>query len=95
MTGLLKNLLQNLHKSEPEVEFTISRKYHCKNCVRKRNQNYTLKTGGKLKFIPIITETHKQCGECKNKNVGDYNTTCNCRSQVFLANQPFSLARPV
>lgn len=54
------------HKSEPEVEFTISKKYHCKNCVRKRNQDYTLKNGGKLKFIPIITETHKQCGECKN-----------------------------
>lgn len=53
------------HKSEPEVEFTPSRKYHCKNCVRKRNQNYTLKQGGKLKFIPIITETHKQCAECK------------------------------
>lgn len=53
------------HKSEPDVEFTISRKYHCKNCVRKRNQNYTIKQGGKLKFIPIITETHKQCAECK------------------------------
>ena len=23
------------HKSEPEVEFTISKKYHCKNCVGK------------------------------------------------------------
>lgn len=54
------------HKSEPEVEFTISRKYHCKNCVRKRNQDYSLKIGCKLKFIPIITETHKQCVHCKN-----------------------------
>ena len=54
------------HKSEPEVEFTVSRKYHCKNCVRKRNQKYSLKKGCKLKFIPIVTETHKQCIECKN-----------------------------
>lgn len=53
------------HKSEPEVEFTSSRKYHCKNCVRIRNQQYTLRQGGKLKFIPITTETHKQCAECK------------------------------
>ena len=53
------------HKSEPEVEFTSSRKYHCKSCVRIRNQRYTLKQGGKLKFIPVITETHKQCAECK------------------------------
>ena len=53
------------HKSEPEVEFTISRKYHCKNCVRKRNQQYSLNKGCKLKFIPIVTETHKQCSECK------------------------------
>ena len=53
------------HKSEPEVEFTISRKYHCKNCIRKRNQQYSLNKGCKLKFIPIVTETHKQCAECK------------------------------
>lgn len=53
------------HMSEPEVEFSASRKYHCKSCIRKRNQNYTLKQGGKIKFIPIITETHKQCAECK------------------------------
>jgi hypothetical protein len=52
-------------KNESEVEFTVSRKYHCKNCIRKRNQEYTLKQGKKLKFIPIITDTHKQCGECK------------------------------
>lgn len=54
------------HKSEPEVEFTTSRKYNCKNCVRKRNQKYSLKIGCKLKFIPIVTETHKQCSDCKN-----------------------------
>src|SRR3989304_10481941 len=53
------------HKSEPEVEFTNSRNYNCKNCVRKRNQEYSLKIGCILKFIPIVTETHKQCVECK------------------------------
>ena len=53
------------HKSEPEVEFTPSRKYNCKDCVRKRNQKYSLSIGCKLKFIPKITTTHKQCLECK------------------------------
>lgn len=53
------------HKSEPEVEFTSSRKYNCKDCVKKRNQKISLKKGCKLKFIPIITNTQKQCGKCK------------------------------
>ena len=53
------------HKSEPEVEFTPSRKYNCKDCVRKRNQKYSLSIGCKLKFILKITTTHKQCLECK------------------------------
>lgn len=52
-------------RTELETEFTPSRKYICKDCVRKRNQEYSLKQGCKLKFIPIVTETHKQCGECK------------------------------
>lgn len=53
------------HKSEPEVEFTLSRNYNCKECVRKRNQKYSLQNGSVLKFIPVINETHKQCAECK------------------------------
>ena len=53
------------NKSEPEVEFTPSRKYNCKECVRKRNQKHSLKIGCTLKFIPIVNETHKQCAECK------------------------------
>lgn len=51
--------------SEPDVEFTLSRKYNCKSCVRKRNQEYSLKIGCKLKFIPIVTDTTKQCCKCK------------------------------
>ena len=54
------------HKSEPEVEFTSSRKYNCKDCVQKRNQKYSVSIGCTLKFIPIVTDTHKQCGECKD-----------------------------
>lgn len=53
------------HKFEPEVEFTLSRQYYCKNCVRKDNQKYSVSIGCTLKFIPIVTNTHKQCVECK------------------------------
>ena len=52
-------------RTEDQTSCTPSRKYICKDCVRKRNQDYAIRHGIKLKFIPVVTETHKQCGECK------------------------------
>lgn len=46
------------------TEFTKKAKY-CKNCIRKINNNYALKKGLKLRFIPIISGDSKQCTTCK------------------------------
>lgn len=52
-------------KSEPDVEFTKSRKYNCRGCVKKRNRKYSIKNGSSERFVPIFTDSHKQCGKCK------------------------------
>jgi len=53
------------HKTEPDVEFTSSRKYICKGCVRIRNRKYAEKKGIKERFIPIVKDNAKQCCACK------------------------------
>lgn len=52
-------------KTESDVEFSISSKYYCKLCVRHYNEQYSVKKGCKVKFKPVVTDTHKQCCTCK------------------------------
>jgi hypothetical protein len=63
-------------KTENEVEFSNSKKYYCKLCVKYYNQQYSIKQGCKLKFQPIVTDTHKQCCKCKElKLLSDYSNS--------------------
>lgn len=60
-------------KCEPDVEFTKSRKYLCKSCVKIRNREYADKKGIKERFVPIVNENSKQCCKCKKiKDLSEY-----------------------
>lgn len=72
----IKKRCADCGKGNPEVDFSSSRKYICKGCVRKRNQKYSLDSGLTPKFIPIVTDTHKQCGMCfEIKELKEYTNT--------------------
>lgn len=59
-------------KSEREEEFT-SKALRCKKCIRIRNRKAASDRGVKEKFIPVVTDTHKQCITCKElKLLGEY-----------------------
>ena len=45
----------------------------CTACVKVRNDKRSRDLGSKPKFIPIVTDTHKQCCECKQvKTLEEY-----------------------
>ena len=48
----------------------------CKDCVKYFNRKYADNRGVKQKFIPIVTDTHKQCCKCKEvKELSNYSPT--------------------